>query len=311
MERLALTTPVFRSARLDAELGLRLHFKMDCLQPTRSFKLRGMEHVVRHHMAAGRRLFVGSSGGNAGYSLAYACRRLGAEARVFVPATTLPAMRARVQAEGAQVTVVGESWMEAHMHAMRVADELGAAYVPPFDDPLLWAGHASMIMECAAEMPEPDWVVAAVGGGGLLCGIMEGMEQAGWNRAAMLAAETEGAASYARSLAAGELVTLDAIDTIATSLGAKRVAEEALAWSRRRRVESHICTDAQAMQGVRQLLDLFGTLVEPACGAALSAVWDRNPRLEQGQDVLVIVCGGVGLDTAGYLEQLRRFGLLA
>ncbi|HEX2898323.1 MAG TPA: pyridoxal-phosphate dependent enzyme, partial [Bacteroidia bacterium] len=199
-------TPIFQSPTLNAALGKTVYFKMDCHQPTRSFKIRGMAHLVRHLVAAGQQDFVASSGGNAGYSLAYACKRLGARVHVVVPVTSPARMRDLIAGEGATVEVHGESWQEAHGHAMAIAKDRQAYYVSPFDDALLWAGHSTMIDECALEIPEPDMVIAAVGGGGLLCGIMEGMERNAWRKTVFLAAETTGSASYDRAIAAGKVV---------------------------------------------------------------------------------------------------------
>ncbi len=309
-EKIYSSTPVFQSSALNARLGKQVYFKMDCYQPTRSFKLRGMAYLVQHHVAAGQRRFVASSGGNAGLSLAYACREMGAAVHVVVPESTNPRMRALIADEGATVDVHGATWQEAHGFALALAERDGAVYVPPFDDPLLWTGHATMIDECAAEMAEPDWVVAAVGGGGLLCGIMEGMERNGWVNASFLAAETAGAASFAQAMARGELVTIDVIDSIATSLGARRVAQAALTWSQRRSVSSHLCSDAQAVAATKALADAFQVIVEPACGAALSAVFEGSPTLAAAQTILVIVCGGAGVDAEGFAKYLAQFGLL-
>ena len=138
-------TPIFQSPGLNARLGKEVFFKMDCHQPTRSFKIRGMAHLVKHHIANGQSRFVASSGGNAGYSLAYACRRLGGSVHVVVPTTTNPRMQALIAGEGATIEVHGASWLEAHGLAQAIAERDGAVYVPPFDDPLLWGGHSTMI----------------------------------------------------------------------------------------------------------------------------------------------------------------------
>ncbi|TDA49312.1 pyridoxal-phosphate dependent enzyme, partial [Burkholderia pyrrocinia] len=110
------------------------------------------------------------------------------------------------------------------------------AFVHPFDDPVLWQGHATMIDEMAADEmaavgPKPDAVVLAVGGGGLLCGVLEGLARNGWHDVPVVAAETEGADCYARSVAQGRPVELPEITSIATSLGAKRPCDAAVEWA--------------------------------------------------------------------------------
>ena len=93
----------------------------------------------------------------------------------------------------------GESWDDAHERASELARENGTAYIHPFDDPEVWTGHATLIEEVARIAPAPAAVVVSVGGGGLLCGVLEGLERVGWADVSVLAVETEGAASFAAS----------------------------------------------------------------------------------------------------------------
>ncbi|MFN8394906.1 MAG: pyridoxal-phosphate dependent enzyme [Bacteroidia bacterium] len=303
---LHLATPLLESHALNARLGKRVYFKMESHQPTRSFKLRGMGHLVTTKIAEGQRDFIASSGGNAGYSLAYAAARLGGRVHVVVPQSTPERMRTLIAGEGATVQVHGESWNDANELALELVGRTGGYYVSPFDDALLWEGHSTLIDECVTQMPEPDIVVAAVGGGGLLAGILQGMERYGWKRASMIAAETEGAASYHAALEAGKLVTLDKIDTVATTLGARRVAAQAFDWSKRRNIQSHVCTDAEAVGAVRSFANDLGVLVEASCGAALSTVYLPSPKISDADTILVVVCGGAAMDFDGLNALIDR-----
>ena len=177
----------------------------------------------------------------------------------------------------------------------RLAGRLNGAYIHPFDDPSVWAGHATMIHEAAEEVSMPGAVVVSVGGGGLLCGVVQGMKEVGWSHVPVLAVETRGADSFAKAVAAGRLVTLDAITSIATTLGARTVAPEALAWAGRREIVPWVVTDRSAVQACVRFADDHRVLVEPACGASLSAVYDRADPLRNRRSVLVIVCGGAGV----------------
>lgn len=285
-------TPLRQAPELNQELGRQIHFKLESYQPTRSFKLRGMDYLVQKKTAAGVDRFMASSGGNAGFSLAYACRHYGAYLKVFLPKTTPQHMVTRIKAEGAVVELVGNSWDEAHAAAAEHAIATHSYYVSPFDDPDLWHGHSSMIDECALAMEEPDLVVLAVGGGGLLCGVMQGLEKAGWSKAKVLAMETEGAASFAAALQAGKAVDFGPIHSIARSLGARKVAQAAVDWAQKRTIISGIVKDAEALEACLRFVNLMQVMVEPACGAALSAALVRPDLLGDAQRVLVIACGG-------------------
>jgi L-serine/L-threonine ammonia-lyase len=300
-------TPLRQSPRLNTQLGRTITFKMDCHQPTRSFKLRGMDVLIREAVAAGQTKFVASSGGNAGYSAAYVCRHLGVGLRVYVPTTTPAHMRALIASEGAELIVHGDTWNAANAEALAYLAAENAHYVPPFDDPALWRGHASMIHECAAEMPEPDLVVLCVGGGGLLCGVLAGMEAVGWQRARVLAMETAGAGSFHAALAVGKVVSLDRIDTLARSLGSLHVMQETLDWAARRPITSALVSDEAAFRAARAFLDDFQVMVEIACGASLASVYVQPDLLGDAQHVLVIACGGALMDGDQFAELNARW----
>jgi L-serine/L-threonine ammonia-lyase len=276
--------------------GHRVWLKMEALQPSGSFKLRGVGHACERKVAAGARRLMSSSGGNAGLAVAHAGRALGVPVTVVVPESTLARPKALIERTGAQVIVHGRSWAEANAHLQTLLGE-GDAFVHPFDDPLLWEGHATMIDEVAAAGLQPDAVVVAVGGGGLLCGVLQGLHAHGWTDVPVLAVETEGADSYAQALAAGRPVLLPAITSIATSLGARQVCDAAFAWSRRHPVHAVVVSDAQAVAACLAFADEQRVIVEPACGAALAAVQQAcHPLLQHAREVLVVVCGGVAAD---------------
>ena len=298
MKPLHTSTPLLESLPLSHALGVPVFLKMEAFQPVGSFKIRGIGYACQVHHEKGAKRLIASSGGNAGYAVAHAGRMLGMGVTVFVPQSTPTWMREIIRREGATVIEHGASWDDAHAHAYEVARREAAAYVPPFDDPLIWTGHASMIDEVASAGLRPGAVVLAVGGGGLLCGVLEGLHRVGWTRVPVLAVETEGAASFARSVNAGRLVTLDRIATVATTLGARTIAAEALSWSRKHPVTPWIVSDPAAVRACLRFADDHRILVEPACGAALSAVYDRAQPLKGGRPVLVIVCGGAGVSLA-------------
>jgi L-serine/L-threonine ammonia-lyase len=136
-----------------------------------------------------------------------------------------------------------------------------------------------------------------------MIGVLEGMHEVGWRSTPVIAVETEGASSFAQSVTAGELVTLASIDSIATTLGARTVAAEALAWTHRHEVRNCVVTDKAAVDACTRFADDHRILVEPACGASLAAVYDGDTTLADAERILVIVCGGAGAN----LSQLRQW----
>jgi L-serine/L-threonine ammonia-lyase len=294
---LHIETPLLASRGLPARPGQHLWLKMDALQPSGSFKLRGIGHACETYARRGARRFVSSSGGNAGIAAAYCGRQLGVPVLVVVPETTSARARELIAREGADITVHGASFQEANALAQSLLGEHDA-FIHPFDDPLLYQGHATMIDEVAAAGVRPDAVVLSVGGGGLLCGVVEGLRRNGLKSVPVIAVETAGADSYAQSLAAGERIELPAITSIATSLGARRVSEQAFALAAQHPVRPVVVSDAAAVDACVRFMDDHRVVVEPACGASLALAYQQHEALADYRNVLVVVCGGVTASVA-------------
>jgi L-serine/L-threonine ammonia-lyase len=308
MSPLHLNTPLLAAPPELVGAGRAAWLKMDALQPSGSFKMRGVCHLVQRRVAEGARAVVCASGGNAGVAATMAARACGVPVTIVVPETTAPAVRDAIAARGARVIVHGAVWDVAHEFATALARELDAVYVHPFDDPLLWEGHATLVDEAVAAGARFDAVITSVGGGGLLAGIVLGLQRNGLAQVPVVAVETEGAASFAAALAAGEPVTLPGITSIATSLGARCVAQRALDAAREHQIVSVVVSDAQAVAACARFADAMRVLVEPACGAALAALEVPAVRARFTQP-LVEVCGGIGVTTARLAAWRTQFGL--
>jgi L-serine/L-threonine ammonia-lyase len=295
-------TPLIPSTALEARVGAPVWLKLESAQPSASFKLRGMGLAAERAVARGATQLVSSSGGNAGYAVAWAGRALGVPVTVVVPSTTGTRMRELIAATGAEVRVAGHVWDEAHAAATALATDTGGALLHPFDHPDIWEGHASLVTEIADTGVVPGQVIVSVGGGGLLCGVLQGMQAVGWADVPVLAVETEGAASFSAAQQAGAPVTLPAITSLAVTLGAKRVCDRVLELSHDHDVRSVVVSDAAAVRACDRFLDDHRILVEPSCGAALSVVYEALPDVRTSAGpIVVIVCGGAAV-TRSQLE---------
>jgi len=289
---LHIDTPLIRSQSLSLLSGKDVWLKLDALQPPGSFKLRGLGAVCERHAKEGKKRLVSSSGGNAGIAVAYSGRQLGIPVTVYVPETTTDRAKRLIEQEGATVVVQGATWQEANALAQSRLDA-DTAFVHPFDDKELWAGHATLIDEVARSGVRFDCVVLSVGGGGLLSGVVEGLARNGLAQTPVVAIETIGADSLAQSVRQGRHVELPAITSIATSLGAKRVCENAFLLTRTHDVRSHVVSDLDALDACERFLIDHRILVEPACGASLAAVYNAEPGILQDfATPLIVVCGG-------------------
>ncbi|XP_019940356.1 serine dehydratase-like [Paralichthys olivaceus] len=309
-----LNTPLLESVSMSRRAGTAVYLKMENSQPSGSFKIRGIGHLCQQ-LGTQSKGVVCSSGGNAGMAAAYVARKMGVPATIVVPSSSPQTVIQKLQDQGAAVQIVGKVWDDANAEALRLTETEGLTYVPPFDHPLLWQGHASVISEVAASLGpsvKPGAVVLSVGGGGLLCGVVQGLKDVGWTDVPIVAMETVGADCFNAAVKAGRRVTLDDITSEAKCLGAKTVCEQAFKYSQcsELKIISELVTDQQALHAVETFLNEERVLVEMACGAALAAVYSGllHRLQEEGRlptplgPLLVIVCGGSSVD----MEQLTN-----
>ncbi len=300
---LHIQTPLLTHSGLSHRLGKTVLLKMESSQPSGSFKMRGLGRMCQQAAARGATHFVCPSGGNAGYAAAMSGVALDVPTTILVPETTPREVRDAIIALGAELIVIGAVWDETNQAALAMCRGEEAVYIPPFDHPDIWDGNATLIDEAtqqaASQFPgdEPfDVVVCSVGGGGLLAGVVAGLQRNGLSAVPVVAVETEGAASFHAAVAAQQVVTIPAITSIATTLGSKRVAQRAFDATREHIIHSVTVTDQQAIDACLQFANDLRTLVEPACGAALAVAYQNLPILKAYRRPLIVVCGGIGVD---------------
>ena len=308
-------TPLVRSLPLSTRAGRDVLLKLEFKQVSGSFKDRGISHLCSEMAQTGIKGFVSSSGGNAGHSVACMGKLLGASVHVIVPETTKPLMLEKIRSQDAQVTVHGENWNAADQLARELVEkdqELG--YVPPYDHPLIWKGHASMIEELEVSEP-PSAVIVSVGGGGLLCGVLEGLKNRWPNEEiTVIAAETHGTRSFGLAVEKGKTARLERIEGVATSLGALEVTPATLERSAEHngRVIPIQVSDEEALEACCSFAEDPGALVEPACGAALATLYTDThmetvkSHLTRSGPIVAVVCGGSAVNDEIHAEWKQR-----
>ncbi len=279
-------TPVLDLAADELGLPFPLTLKLELLQHAGSFKPRGAFHrlLTNRVPAAG---VVAASGGNHGLAVAYASRRLGHSAAIFVPRIS-PAIKVEgLRRLGAQVNIVGEAYPEAAEACKQRAAETGALMVHPYDQREVLAGQGTLAREWQAQSPALDTVLIAVGGGGLIGGM------AAWYGGAVrvIGVEPETAPSLERAMAAGEPVDVAVSGVAADSLGARRVGTLMFETARAFIDRVVLVTDDQIRDAQRQLWQRLRLIAEPGGAAALAAVLSGRYQPEPGERVGVLVCG--------------------
>jgi threonine dehydratase len=295
-------TPLFQ-----VELGNRIVFaKAESLQPMGAFKLRGAWHRLNAMTVDERaRGVVAFSSGNHAQGVAWAAKRLGIAATIVMPADAPEAKRARTVALGAKVVHYDRRTESREDVTAAIAARTGAVIVPPFADPWVIEGQGSAGIEAAAQMATlgagaPDLVVSCCGGGGLSAGLALACPQA-----AITIVEPEGWDDMTRSLAAGQILSVDddAPSTACDALMTKQASPLTFAILKQRGATGVVVTESEVEDAVRFAFVSLRLVLEPGGAVALAAV--LYGKIEPTERTLIILSGG-NIDPAQFAAILTR-----
>lgn len=303
-------TPVQPLDSYTRRSGADVYGKLELLQPTRAFKVRGALNALLALPPDRRaRGVVAASAGNHGLGLAFAAAVTGTRATVVLPETA-PAGRAEaVRRLGAEVLLRGEDWNAANHAALELAERDGRIVIPPFDHPEIMAGQGTIALELIEQLPHLDIVICSVGGGGLISGVASAFAQLKPD-VRVIGVETAGADCMAQSLAAGDVVELAHFGSIATSLGTRRTGERQLAIVQEAVERIVVVTDEAALRDMIACLDEEKLFLEPAASCTLSALVGGDIPDLAGRTVIPVLCGA-NVTLAQLLGWTTSFGLRA
>ncbi|GAB0107954.1 threonine/serine dehydratase [Nocardia sp. JMUB6875] len=281
-------------ARADADtvpVAGEVWFALEHMQHTGTFKARGAANFVLAQREQGLLPKTGitiASGGNAGVACAWAARLVDSAATVFLPDHAPAVKVARLKALGAQVLCGGTAYADAAAECERYAQATGALRSHAYDDPYIAAGAGTLMEEIIAQLPEVDTVVVAVGGAGLLTGIIVSANHHGVR---VVAVEPETCRAFNAALDAGEPVDVEVDSVAADALGARRVTPMALSAAAEGDVVSVLVSDKQIIAARQTLWDCRRLAVEHAAATALAALLSGAYVPSPGERVAVIICG--------------------
>ncbi|KAF8575537.1 tryptophan synthase beta subunit-like PLP-dependent enzyme [Ramaria rubella] len=325
-------TPLIHSQRLSEILDCNVYLKLENLQPSQSFKYRGMSFVAQQAKENSPDVhLIIASGGNAGFAAACAARAVDVRCSVYLPSGLSPHFLDCLRREGAQLITGGKDYSEVLAKAQEaLAKDEKSFSISAYDDVNLWQGHASMVQEISTDLEvKPDAIFCSVGGAGLLAGIMVGCEMVDWDDVPIVALETIGADCFYHSIQANreprlsrtkspslppgatvfhnseysiDLVRLPAITSVASSLGASSPSAGAvkMALQRKGDVSCVLVPDSLSMQTALTFAEDHKFLVELACSTTLIPAYHRSifeqclPKKIDGKrrTVVFVVCGG-------------------
>ncbi|MBI5493073.1 MAG: threonine ammonia-lyase [Deltaproteobacteria bacterium] len=299
-------TPLIYSSSLSRMYGFEVHLKLENLQKTGSFKVRGAYNKISS-LTGGEKSkgVIAASLGNHAQGVAWASSLLGVKSIIVMPETTPIVKFVATKSYGAEVIFHGKFFDEAYAHAVALAKDRSMAFIPPFDDDLVIAGQGTVGMEIMAALPDADAVIAPIGGGGLIAGIASAIKESGRDTA-VFGVEAEASKSCIESLKADRPVEVERSVTLADGIAVKMVGERTFSVIKRH-VEDVVAVSEEAIAAAILLLLERKKLVTEGAGAApLAAIMEGKFRkIKKG----VLVLSGGNIDVT-MLDRVIRAGML-
>ncbi len=281
-------TPCLHASTLSEIAGIRIVLKRDDLQRTGSFKERGARNALLCLSPAERNCgVIAASAGNHALGLAYHGAQLGIAVTVVMPVTAPKVKIERCRALGARVVLEGQNFDQAQLHALKLADENGAAVIHPFDDLRVIAGQGTLALEALEQAPDADTFVVPVGGGGLLAGIAT-VVKALRPTMRVIAVEPENAAAFLAAGRYGRPTRAALLPTLADGLAVAEVGHTTFALAAPLVDEIVTVAESEIATAIAALAQDCGAIAEGAGATALAAVLAGKVRSDS---VLLPVCG--------------------
>ncbi len=295
LQGVSVVTPLSFQKRFSEQFGATIFFKREDLQPVRSYKIRGAYHKIQSLSSEEKKHgIVCASAGNHAQGVALSCKLLALQGTIVMPVTTPQQKIEQVRMFGETFVTLkleGDTFDEAQKIAMAYSATHQKTFIPPFDDPKIIEGQATVALEILQQSKHPiDYVFVPVGGGGLAAGICTVFQEL-MPETKIIGVEPLGAAAMKQSMEKGQNSTLEAIETFVDGAAVHRVGD----------LNFEICKNALAdMVAVAEgsicqtLLDLYhkeAIIVEPAGAMSIAALETYGERI-WGKNVVCVISGG-------------------
>ena len=307
----AIESPLEPARNLSRRIGNQVLLKREDQQPVFSFKLRGaynkMVHLAPEQLARG---VICASAGNHAQGVALSARRLGCRAVIVMPVTTPKLKVDAVHALGGEVVLFGDSYSDAHGHALQLQQAQDLTFVHPFDDPDVIAGQGTVAMEILRQHQGPiDAVFVAIGGGGLISGVAAYIK-AVRPEVRVLGVQTVDSDAMARSVRLGKRVTLADVGLFSDGTAVKQVGEETFRLTRAL-VDDFVIVDTDAVcAAIKDVFQDTRSILEPAgaLGVAAAKQYAETHKVK-GQTFVAITCGAnMNFDRLRFVAERAEFG---
>lgn len=285
-----IKTPIIRMEVLDELLGCKVYLKAECMQKTNSFKIRGalnkMLTMSEDELKAG---VVAASSGNHGKGVAFVAKLLGVKATIVVPDNAPKIKVDGIKSFGAEV--VQCPYDERHNVANALSKEYGYSIVHPYDDYAIMAGQGTIGMEIMEQLPDVDYVIVPIGGGGLISGISTAVKEIS-SSVTTIGIEPECMCRYTKSFAAGERVLLQAQHSIADAILTLTPGEKPYPVVKKYVDKIITVKEEDITQGSIKLLTIGKIMAEFSSAIGIAAALKGALPVEKESKVCFVISGG-------------------
>ena len=285
-------TPLMRSPFLSNLCNGDVHLKLENVQVTNSFKIRGALNRLLHlSLEEKSRGIVTASAGNHGQAVAFAACKLNFPAKIVVPRNTPKIKIDAIKKYGADLVLFGDVYDDAEQKAKDLAREEGRVYVSPYNDELIIAGHGTIGLEIMEAIPSVDTVIVPVGGGGLIAGISIALKNTKPN-VRVIGVQSEASPVMYESLRAGKIVNVRITESIAEGLSGGLEKDSVTFKIALEYVDEMLLVKEETIRRAVYLLWNCEKQVAEGSGAAAIAPLIEKKRLFEGKTVVSVITGG-------------------
>lgn len=289
VKNVTLPTKLVYSENLSQQTGGKVYLKPENMQYTGAYKVRGAYYKISTMSEEARaKGLVAASAGNHAQGVAYAAQKFGCKATIVMPTVTPLIKVNRTKSYGAEVILYGDVYDDSCAYAEKLAQERGSTFVHPFDDLDIVAGQGSIAMEIVQELPTVDYILAPVGGGGLITGVSTLAKMLN-PKIKVIGVEPAGANCLQESLKAGHPVTLENVNTIADGTAVKTPGETIFPYLQENLDDVITIEDDELIVAFLDILENHKMLVENSGLLTIAALKHLKP---EGKKVVSILSGG-------------------
>jgi threonine dehydratase len=301
-----IRTPLVYSTTFSHLSGAEVYLKLENLQETGSFKLRGATYKL-HRLSGkiGSEGVVAASAGNHAQGVALAAKRAGVKATIVMPESASLSKQEATRSYGGEVHLAGQSTSESIQHAKLLAQS-GMVFIHPFDDPDIIAGQGTIALEVVEDCDNPDFIFVPIGGGGLISGIASGIAALS-PRTKVIGVQSEACPSATQALQEGRVVRVEALQSIADGIALKQIGELPFTIIRQGVDQVVLVDEDQIAASVLMLMERKKVLSEGAGAVTLAALVNGLVEVPKGSKVILVISGG-NIDSP-LLERVIRQGL--